>query len=165
MRSEFLLGALVIVCWASGCRASEPVCFRTPADAAEQTGVRGVSGYWLESANRDVYAGTVWAVVKSCEHPERPGVVVFGGLGQRPAMSAHAEVQSSRPRLLQAGARVQVVIDDGLARLQMSGIALAGGAAGDPVRVRLIPASAEQGTEQFATGVVRGSGTVEVMTK
>lgn len=165
MRSEILFRALIIVCWAGGCRASEPVCFRTPADAVAQTGVRGVSGYWLESSNRDVYADTVWAVVKSCEHPERPGVVVFGGSGLGPATLPHAQAQSSRTRLLQAGARVQVVINDGLARLEMSGIALAGGAAGDPVRVRLIPSSAEQGTEQFATGVVRGSGTVEVVAK
>ncbi len=166
MRGKLWIGmAFAGAVWVGWLSASEPVCFRTPADAAGQTGVRGVSGYRLESVNRDVYAGTVWAVVKSCEHPERPGMVVFAGTSAVSPGVPQTEARVLRPFLLQAGAKVQVVMDDGLAHVEMGGVALAGGAAGDQVRIRLTPVNREQTTEQFAMGVVRGSGVVEVVAR
>lgn len=74
--------------------ASEPVhgCFRSPAEAVlmapgggSQTasfvadeGRDVVQGdtFRLESVRRDVLLGRSWAVVRSCEHPERPALVI-----------------------------------------------------------------------------------------
>ena len=167
MRIWILLGLMVSL-GSQRCAASEPVCFRTPAEAAEQAGVRGTSGYRLESVRRDVYAGTVWAEVRSCEHPERPGVLVLGRVGQSAAVTGtaalHAVQVAVAPRtlVLQAGARVRLVLDDGVVRLETGAIALGSGAVGDEVRVRIVPVSEGAGGEQIATGVVRGAGLVEV---
>ena len=144
--------------------ASEPVCFRSPGEAAAQNGVRGVTGYRLESQRRDVLAGTVWAVVRSCGHPERPATLVLAGAAVvRPAGLAAGVNDASRSLALLAGTKVRVVVHDDVSRIEMNGVAQGSGALGERVVVRLVPANAEPGApEQFATGVVCGASLVEV---
>ena len=169
---------LLVGLWALGvsvgwCWGSEPVCYRTAAEAAEQTGVRGVAGYRLESERRDLYAGTRWVLVRSCEHPERPAVVVLVGTSALPGLFERptaipisipiptvTHAQPARVLVLQAGTRVRVVTDEGLVRVEQPGVALAGGAAGERVRVRLVSFSTEQPVERFVSGILSSSGVV-----
>ncbi len=159
------VGGLVLVTVLGGAKAwgSEPVCFRSPGEAAAQNGVRGVTGYRLESERRDVLAGTVWAVVRSCEHPERPAALVLAGVSMRARGAAGGANDRGRSLALLAGAKVRVVLSDDVSRIEMNGLAQGSGAVGERVLVRLMPPNAEPGArEQFATGVVRGAGLVEV---
>jgi len=152
-------------------RASEPSCYRSAAEAAAQVGVRGVEGYRLEAVRRDVFAGTVWAIVKSCGHPERPGVMVLTSLGTGMASGVGMTRPASQALVMLAGSRVRLVQTSENVQMEMSGVAQGSGAVGDRVRVRLVPVSLEGGageqaswatSERFATGVVRSRDLVEV---
>ncbi len=146
----------------AGARASEPGCYRTAEAAAAQTGIRGVDGFRLEGRQRDVFSGAVWATVKSCAHPERPGVLVMaaGEIG-RVGRGAASPVEA--PMVLVAGARVTLVETDDNVRIQMPGVAQGSGVVGDRVRVRLLALTAEGG-ERFVDGIVRGRDVVEMVT-
>ncbi len=145
-----------------GAWASEPGCYRTVEAAATQSGVRGVDGFRLEGRQRDVFSGAVWATVKSCTHPERPGVLVMaGGDLVRVAGATRSEAAAM---VLLAGAKVTLIQRDEAVRIEMQGVAQGSGAVGDRVRVRLLALTAD-GSERFVDGIVRGSDVVEVVTR
>jgi hypothetical protein len=154
-------------CWAWG---SEPVCYRSAQEAAEQAGTRGVEGFRMESLERDPFSGVNWAQIRSCGHPERPAVMVMASAGASLRVAGHAarSVPVARPMVLHAGERVRLVEATENTRVEMSGIAQANGAAGDRIRVRLLPLSAADGgggwpvVERFVTAVVRGDGLLDV---
>ena len=171
--------------------ASEPVhgCFRSPAEAALMgaDGVSGTGGFRVEGVRRDVLLGRSWAVVRSCEHPERPAVVVemlrlagngalaemsgLPGRGRLRAREAAAGSQAVWPTekqaaaraetpVLVAGATVQVVRMEQNVRLTMAAVAQRSAAMGERVRLRVVREAGE--SEQFVEGVVRGAGLVEM---
>ncbi len=142
-----------------GAWASEPGCYRTAEAAAAQAGVRGVDGYRLEGRRRDVFSGAVWATVKSCAHPERPGimVIVSGEAGRSGVALKH----DAAAMILLAGSKVTLVEMDDFVRIEMQGVAQGSGALGDRIKVRLVAVSADGG-ERFVDGIVRGSDWVEV---
>lgn len=153
--------------------ASEPGCYRTEDAAAEQVGVRGVEGFRLEGVHRDVFSGASWATVKSCQHPERPGVLVLLNAGARGAGSHEpaSEAAAARPMVVLAGSRVRLVISDAVSRMEVSAVAQTSAALGDRVRVRLVAVSGGGGSdavqswgtnERFAVGVVKSTNLVEV---
>jgi hypothetical protein len=148
--------------WAGLCAgawASEPACYLTADAAAAQSGVRGVDGFRLEGRQRDVFSGAVWATVRSCAHPERPGVLVMGaGEVGRPGPGKVAEAGM----VLVAGTKVTLTQNEGVVHIEMQAVAQGSGAVGDRVRVRLLTVSPEGG-ERFAEGVVRGGHAVELV--
>jgi hypothetical protein len=168
--------ALLVVwlgtCWAWG---SEPVCYRSAQQAAEQAGPRGVAGFRLESLERDPFSGVSWALIRSCAHPERPAVMVMAAAEASPHLAAPAvrstpvlrDVPAAKPTVLHAGERVRLVETSENTRIEMSGIAQASGAAGDRVRVRLLPLTPGDRTaawpveERFVIAVVRGGGVLD----
>ena len=159
MRVQWLFMVWISLVCAGAC-ASQPGCYRTAEAAAAQTGVRGVDGFRLEARRRDVFSGAVWATVKSCAHPERPGVLVMAAWGDLGPPRVIAE--GEKPGLvLVAGARVTIVERDEAIRIEMPGVAQGSGVVGDWVRVRLLTLS-EDGGERFVDGIVRASGVVEV---
>jgi hypothetical protein len=157
--------------------ASEPSCYRSSAEAAAQSGVRGVEGFRLEAVRRDSFSGTSWATVKSCAHPEWPGTLVMVSAWSAGAGASVAHAQRSDPGVakalaMQAGTRVRYVETSGNVRLEVSAVAQASGAIGDQVRVRLVPVSGEgsadggsswSGSERFAIGIVRSRDVVEMV--
>ncbi len=142
-----------------GAWASEPGCYRTAEAAAAQTGVRGVDGFRLEGRRRDVFSGAVWATVKSCAHPERPGVLIVAG-GDAPRVRAAPRAETPA-MVLMAGAKVTLIEQDDAVRIEMQGVAQGSGAVGDRVRVRLVSVGGD-GEERFVDGIVRGRDLVEV---
>jgi hypothetical protein len=149
---------------------SERLCFRTAAEAAAQSGVRDDDGFRLEAMRPDPLDGRAWALVRSCARPEMPAQWVLSGppgasgLGrQRASLGKATLVQraSIAAAVLHAGSRVTLVLYDDAVRLEVEGIALAGGMVGDKVKVRILPASAEA-SERIAEGTIRGANLVEV---
>jgi hypothetical protein len=175
------VGLAMVLVGACGCAwGSEPSCYRSSAEAAAQTGVRGVEGYRLETVRRDVFSGAVWATVKSCGHPERPGVMLLASVGTglgggiSVGMARRSEIAADRVLVMLAGTRVRFVETDENARMEMSAVAQSSGAVGDRVRVRLLPVSSDGGSdgatswassERFATGIVRSRDLVEMETR
>lgn len=172
LRAGILLG--VLVC-ASRARASEPLCFSTPAEAAAQSGTHLAGGFRLERVVPDRLETLAWALVRSCAHAEQPALLLPVELsaataaGRRRAHSTGsagrlaeaALLLSPETAVLQAGRRVTVVIHDEAARLETGAITLAAAAIGSRVRVRL-DAAPGSFSEHFAEGVVRSLQLVEV---
>ena len=143
-------------------RASEPVCYRTAEAAAMQIGVRGVDGFRLEGRERDVFSGVIWATVKSCTHPERPGVLMMAtGAPGRAGVKATSEPAAM---VLKAGTKVTLIETDGLVRIEMPGVAQGSGSVGDRIQIRLLTLSGE-GSERFVHAIVRGGDVVEGVTR
>jgi hypothetical protein len=132
--------------------------------------VRGVTGFRLESTRRDVFSGTVWASVRSCQHPERPALLVLAsaaGAGERAGLQ---DAAPSSSLIMLAGTSVRVFESSENVRLEMPGVVQASGRLGDRVRVRLVPVTAGgsgdgSATEQFATGIVRSRNVIELETR
>ncbi len=142
-----------------GAWASEPGCYRTVEEAAAQAGVRSVDGFRLDGRRRDVFSGVVWATVKSCAHPERPGVLVM--TAEDVALAGVAMRTEAPAMVMTAGTKVTLIARDPVARIEMQCVAQGSGIVGDRVRVRLLTLSANGG-EQFLDGIVRSSGVVEM---
>ncbi len=156
--------------------ASEPSCYASAAEAVAQVGVRGVVGYRLEGTRRDLFSGSLWATVRDCGHPERPALLVMASLGSEfaPGLARRVEISAQRAIVMTAGSRVRLVESDGTVQLEVSAIAQGNAAIGDRIRVRLLPVSSDSGlsagtswaaNEQFATGIVRSRGVVEMETR
>jgi hypothetical protein len=145
-----------------GAWASEPGCYRTVEAAATQSGARGVAGFRLDSRQRDVFSGAVWVTVKSCAHPEQPGVLVMVGTD---ATRVAALPRHEAPALVVlSGAKVTLIERDEVVRIEMQGVTQSSGSVGDHVKVRLL-ALGNDGTERFVDGIVRGSDVVEVVAR
>lgn len=142
--------------------ASEPGCYRTAEEAAAQAGVRGVDGFRLEGRRRDVFSGAVWATVRSCAHPERPGVLVIAG-GEIGGAGVATRIDAASI-VLRTGAKVTLIEHDELVRIEMQGVAQGNGILGDRVRVRLMALSSDRG-ERFVEGIVRGADVVEMVAR
>jgi len=144
---------------------AEVSCYRTPAQAAVQVGQQDGGGYRLETIHRDELAGKNWATVRSCVHPNWPGVMVLTAL--TPNLNQDkAAAQTGHPTALPEmvmvnGAAVRVVMLDGMARIELSGIAQGSGRIGDRVWVRIAPPV--EGTEgRLAQAVVRSAEILEI---
>ncbi len=144
-----------------GAWASEPGCYKTVEAAAAQSGVRGVDGFRLEGRRRDIFSGAVWATVKSCAHPEHPGVLIMTGGDTVRAARAPRDTPAM---VLMAGAKVTLIEQDVAVRIETQGVAQGSGAVGDRVKVRLVTLSAEGG-ERFVDGIVRASDVVEMVAR
>ena len=145
--------------------AARADCFRSVGEAATQTGVRDEVGYRLAGVSRDLFGGRRWAEVRSCLHPERPAVLV--ALEDRSSGKVHAVHEEAamkteaRHVLVVAGTRVTVVSAEAMVRMEMMGVAVESGAAGERVRVRLVTEG--QAGERIAWGVVRTAELVEMV--
>lgn len=145
--------------------AARADCFRSAAEAATQTGVRDELGYRLAGVSRDLFGGRRWAEVRSCKHPERPAMLVAledRATGQMsPAHEDGGMKTEPRHVLVAAGSRVTVVSAEAMVRMEVMGVAVESGAAGERVRVRLVMEG--QAGERIAWGVVRTAELVEMV--
>lgn len=166
-----------VLCWyvvgmllAGVAMRAEALCFRSAGEAAAQAGVQDELGFQLMGVSRDAFGGRRWAEVRSCRFPERPSMLV--ALEDRASAEAHlghtgtvtkmeqADGQARRV-LVAAGSRVTVVSADAVVRMEMAGVAVESGAAGERVRVRLVTEG--QAGERIAWGVVRSAELVEMV--
>ena len=122
------------------------------------------------AVRRDSVSGSTWALMVDCEHPERPARMVLmadksaavgevkGAVGVR-----SVRVETVAPMVVRAGETVRLWSQDGVSRLETTGVAQESGAAGRRIRVRLLRQEMQSDeAERFLTGVVDGPGSVEM---
>jgi len=122
------------------------------------------AGYHVTSVHWDPVLKQRWAVVSSCDHPERPSVTV-------PVVDAslpRAAQQSLFP-VVRSGDVVRLVSSEPQLRVTISAIAEENGAVGGKVHVRLLrPIAGSEDASNYAAppvillAVVRGPHEVEV---
>ncbi len=160
-------------------------CAGTPAGAiaaarAEQsvTALQTV-GYRVESVRWDAAQRQTWAVIRSCDHAERPTLAMLADLPHHtaaaatvPTIPASSSPQSSEIArantasvLVHAGEAVRLWRADGLAHIELIATAEENGAAGAKIRLRLMTAKDNDGQTappRYLAGIVRGPADVEI---
>jgi hypothetical protein len=150
----------------AGFARAEVSCFRTPAQAVAGVGEQEGGGYRLERVRRDAVGGKTWARVRSCAHPEWPGVVVRGLDGGLESSTSHgrddkAVANMGHPEIV-AGKRVRVVSGDAMVRLEMTGVAQSSGHVGELIPVRIL-APGGDGAGRIERAVVRSAELLELV--
>jgi hypothetical protein len=105
----------------------------------------------------DPVLGQRWAMVASCEHPEKPAFAVPTKEGI-PEKTATRREDGGAP-LIRAGEVVRLWRQEENLRIEMTAVSEESGRIGKVIRVRLVGTNAE---EQQFVGVVRGAGDVEM---
>jgi Chaperone for flagella basal body P-ring formation len=117
-------------------------------------------GYRLQSVIRDFAMGQEWAVLASCAHPETPWIAIAqhrpAAEWPLPAALAVSDLIRGAAYTVRSGSRVRLWLRTPVARIDLSGIAMEGGAPGEMIRVRIAP-----GGKVFR-GTVRAAGSVEL---
>jgi hypothetical protein len=177
MRSSFfLVSALVAIASTVSCSrafAGNSVCARTPELALKATsahgGVKNTSGedgYRIKAVRWDPLLSQHWAMIESCQHPERPVVALPLSEFAPKSISALAHRGDQSAPLpfpvIHAGDLVQMWRQEQDLRIEIAGRAEESAAIGSRVRIRLLRSGFEFGTEQIVTGIVRGPGDVEI---
>lgn len=116
------------------------------------------------SVRHDLELRTAWSVVVNCGHPEWPARMLLV-----PAGSITPSKEPLQPNLLvvqvvRAGETVKVWRHDSIFRIEMTGVAEAGGEVGKKISVRLLQrgtSAQEQVTR--VVGIVREAGSVEMV--
>jgi flagella basal body P-ring formation protein FlgA len=99
-----------------------------------------------------------------CLHPDWPVRMVALAGADGPAHVKGVAAASSEPQVIRAGERVRLWRQDATARIETSGAAEESGAEGQRIRVRLVKSGLDSGAgKEFVMGVVRGSGSVEIL--
>lgn len=134
---------------------------RLPAGVAA-----GKDGYRVKMVRWDPLLKQRWAMVTSCDHPERPSIAIQIPDERSEGMQDNLEssgqtIQSPFP-IVHAGDLVQLWKQEQNFRIKVAGRAEENGAAGSRVRVRLIPSGFDIGQEQTFIGIVRGPRDVEI---
>ncbi|RZU39433.1 flagella basal body P-ring formation protein FlgA [Edaphobacter modestus] len=155
--------------------AMEPVCLRSPAlvvqaieSGATSTMLAHADGYRIASVRWDPLLNRRWAVIASCNHPDRPSIAML--LSEAKSQNAFASLSASpvSPPLptpfpvVHAGDLVQLVGQENNLRIEVSGRAMEAGSAGSIVHVRVVTSGFEAERERMFSGIVRGAGRVEI---
>ena len=154
----------LVMVLSAGFARGEVSCFRTPSQAAAGVGEQEGGGYRLELVRRDAVGGRSWARVRSCAHPEWPGVVVHSALA--PLVERHldhekAVLEMVCPEMI-AGKRVRVVGGNAVVRLEMTGVAQSSGRVGELIQVRIL-APGGDGEGRVEVAVVRSAELLELI--
>jgi hypothetical protein len=172
MTVGYLLGAagesFAAIDSVSGACASTPAAALQAAQSSTGTSVptlAGARGFRVASVRWDSLQQRNWAVIESCDHRERPSVVIALG-APAPALSAASLTRPNvPPPIVRAGDIVRLWKNDRLAHLEIIGIAEENGAAGTRVRVRLAASKDAEGQvtqPRYFAGIVRGPADVEM---
>lgn len=147
-------------------------CFRTAGEAVGGTGIAtGGTGFFLESLRTDRMLRRNWATVRSCDHPERPGISIMAGAVAGEAVGGALRETTTQPAartslVVRAGAGVRVVRVERSVRIEVAGVAQSAGAVGERIRVQLVPVQRGAGdgaaVPQVVDAVVRSSDVLEM---
>ena len=148
-------------------------CASTPAAALltvrpGSEAVATMSGYRVSALRWDPLLRQSWAVVASCDHPERLPRMLLTDM-PAPHTPAHFTLAAARSYavlpIVRAGDVVRLWRRDRFAHIEMLGTSEENGGVGSRVRIRL-PASrdldGQVGPTQYLAGVVRGTADVEM---
>ena len=162
----------VLLLLAARAGASSP-CYVSPEAAAIGVGAPSAAnaGFRLTSRRWDPVIGRNWVTIESCEHPERPAMLLPSSLPAGPAVGRLAPTTAAVRPVVLAGETVRIQYTEGNMRIEMGGVAQASGNPGDTIRVRLIHTLSGSGS-QFADGegvadrqrnaIVRGPHSLEL---
>jgi hypothetical protein len=158
-----------------GHASARATCYRTPSDAVDsmKSGssllpTSGGGGYQVTSIQLDTIQNQRWAMISSCEHPERPSLSLKIGTtdSNDPDRPSDARTVPSTDRsspLIHAGDTVRLWRQEAVLRIELSGIAEENGTIGKSIRVRSLRRSTDDSSTQSEfTGIVRGRSDVEM---
>ena len=148
-------------------------CASTPAAAllAARSGAEPAAatiGYRVDLVRWDPLLRQSWAVIASCDHPERSPITLLTGM-LAPHLSARVALTATPLYvvlpIVRAGDVVRLWRLDRFVHIEMIGTAEQNAAVGSRVRIRL-PASLDRDGQveppQYLAGVVRGPADVEM---
>ncbi len=158
MRARRVAGLLV---WAAV--AAYGLAWCVPAQAQAAAGC-GAKGYRVIASEWDAVLRRSWELRQDCIHPDWPARLAAGSESQQ---DRNAWIQqappSPRPLAVHAGEPVRLWMQDGMVRIEMSGVTEQSARVGERVLVRVTRQSDEAGlTVERIGGVVRGAGDVEM---
>jgi hypothetical protein len=159
-------------------------CFRSVAEAVAQThalepagiGIERLSsglGFRLEDVRRDALLNKSWAIVRNCEHPEYPAVVVVvPGSVKAEAGAAAGAAPPAAALTVKAGVTVRLVRNEANVRMEMPAVTVSGGMLGERIQARVVRSTGntagfgsggfEGGNELIVVGIVRGPDVLEM---
>jgi Chaperone for flagella basal body P-ring formation len=158
----------------AGLVSAQAVCYNTPIAAAGSM-KPGASlpsltegGYRVTSIQLDPILGKRWAMIASCDHPERPA---FSLLTEESDSSEHILLRDSQTvpdnaqviPVVHAGDTVRLWRQEAFLRIELAGVAEENGTLGKLIKVRLLRRNTDdQSTRAEFAGVVRGKSDVEM---
>lgn len=170
--------ALCGVC--RGQATPQAACASTPAGAIEaaragRAAASQTTGFRVESVRWDATQRQTWAVIRSCDHAERPALAMLADLphnaavsttssGSVPASAQIAQVNTAVV-VVHAGDVVRLWRADGQAHIELMATAEQNGVVGAKVRLRLMTAKEPDGQyapPKYFAGIVRGPADVEM---
>ena len=124
----------------------------------------------MVAVKHDAVRDLRWAVMVDCVHPEWPAKLVplvGKDVAQMQAVTAvvvpAAVVKETGPLTVKAGEMVRVWSNDGVVKMETTGVAQESGGVGKRIRVRMLRQGMESiATEKVVTGLVAGLGSVEM---
>jgi hypothetical protein len=168
--SLFFFSILSLACLNS----ARAACYSTPAAAIESM-KPGSSlppltegGYWVTHIQTDPISGQKWAMIASCDHPERPVFSLQTELTEPTQQLEVRELQTVPDNahavpLVHVGDTVRLWKQETVLRIEMAGVAEENGCLGRLIRVRLLRRSTDdQSTRAEFAGIVRGRSDVEM---
>jgi hypothetical protein len=158
-----------------GLLSAQTACFNTPAAAAYSikpdsslSPTTEGGGYRVTSIESDPISGHKWAMISSCDHPERPAFSL-----QAEASDSAEHFRSREPQTVTGSAHVIPIVHVGdtvrlwrqeaVLRIELAAVAEENGSLGKLIRVRLLRRNTDnQPTQTEFAGIVRGRLDVEM---
>ncbi len=126
------------------------------------------SGYQVTSTESDPLSGQRWAMITSCDHPERPAFSLLADgsdsaghplLREPQAVTSKAQVTP----VVHAGETVRLWRQEAVLRIELAAVAEENGSLGKLIRVRLLRRNTDdQSTQTECADIVRGRLDVEM---
>jgi Chaperone for flagella basal body P-ring formation len=158
----------------AGLVSARAACYNTPIAAADSMKPGSslspltTGGYRVTSTQLDPILGTRWAMIASCDHPER---LAFSLLTEEPDSPGHILLRDPQTipdnahviPVVHAGDTVRLWRQEAVLRIELAGVAEENGSLGKLIRVRLLRRNTDdQSTRAEFAGVVRGKSDVEM---
>jgi hypothetical protein len=149
-------------------------CYKTPDAAIQAFGlslsllpVSNSGGYRVTGFQSDPLLGDRWATISSCDHPDRPVILLqLNNAGKGLSSSEIANVPVSDAYslpIVRVGDIVRLWREEDLLRIETTGVSEENGSLGKRIRVRMLRRNIdEQSTQGQFFGIVRGPADVEM---
>jgi hypothetical protein len=158
----------------AGLVSARAACYNTPIAAADSMKPGSSSsslsegGYRVTSIQLDPILGKRWAMIVSCDHPERPAFSLLTGESDSPEHILLRDPQTVPDNahvipVVHAGDTVRLWRQEAVLRIEVAGVAEENGSLGKLIRVRLLRRNTDdQSTRAEFAGIVRGKSDVEM---
>jgi hypothetical protein len=155
--------------------SARAACYNTPTAAvysmnpgSSLSPTNEGGGYRVTSVESDPLSGQRWAMISSCDHPERPAFSLQAAGSDSSEQSRPREPQTVTDRaqvmpVVHVGDTVRLWRQEAVLRIELAAVAEENGSLGKLIRVRLLRRNTDnQSTQTEFTGIVRGKLDVEM---